>query len=445
MKKTLLFLTALLAAALACNAQTAREAIAANRDLAGGIYYVDDFSVREAAPAPRGYKPFYISHYGRHGARNHGSNEEFDKLLEVLKYAEAGDNLTPLGKDLLEQYSEAWPLLHLRGNDLTDLGWDQHRGIAGRMAADYPSVFKGKGRKVVAYSTVVPRCIMSMAAFCESLLEFNPRLDISTGASAAYMGELNPFTMYNPQVKPTDAGYDNKNAAWRTALNDFSKRTVDPAPLAARLLRDPSKLPAGVDAVHLMRYLYHVAATVQDGGFGGDYWKYFTLDEAYAKFQEFNLKMYLSKGPDTIIQGGRQWAFVNYFVQKLLDDAEADMAAGDVAARLRFGHDITIISALTLLDVDGWNKSARNFDDVADLWQHYRIPMASNLQFVFYRNGKGDVLVRVMLNERDIRFPIQSDLAPYYRWSDFKAFATGRIDHAKHIIATTKAPVKRKK
>ena len=79
MKRVLLTFAALLAAALASSAQTARQAIEANPDLAGGIYYVDDFSVRSAAPAPKGYKPFYISHYGRHGARNYGSNAEFDR------------------------------------------------------------------------------------------------------------------------------------------------------------------------------------------------------------------------------------------------------------------------------------------------------------------------------------------------------------------------------
>lgn len=445
MKRVLLTFAALLAAALASSAQTARQAIEANPDLAGGIYYVDDFSVRSAAPAPKGYKPFYISHYGRHGARNYGSNAEFDRIMEILKDAEAKDNLTDLGKDLLAQYSEAWPLLHFRANDLTDLGWQQHRDIAGRMVGACPRVFKGKGRKVLASATVIPRCMMSMAAFCERLQEFNPGLEISTVASEACMGELNPFTGHNPQVRPTDAGYDNKYAAWWPALNEYSARVIKADAFAARLLRDPSLLPKGVNPVRFMRYIFHIAATAKDGGFEGDYWKYFTMDEIYSKFLESNLKMYLSKGPDSLVQGGRQWAFANYFMEKVLDEAEADMAAGDVAARLRFGHDITIISTLKLLDVNGWNKSAGSFDGVPDVWQFYNMPMASNLQFVFYRNRKGDVLVRAMLNERDLVFPVKSDFSPYYRWDDFRDFALGRIDYAKHIIATTKAPSRHKR
>ena len=444
MKKAIL-LTALAMLWAAAHAQPARDAIEANRELAGGIYYVDDFSYRPQAPAPKGYKPVYISHYGRHGARYFDSNAEFTALHNLLEDAAAKDNLTPLGRDLYEQYSKAWPLIRMRAGDLTDVGWNQHRGIADRMVKSFPRLFKGRKARVAASSTVAPRCIMSMAAFCERLQEFNPSMEISTVSSAACMGELNPFTAYNPQIRPTDEGYANKYAAWWPALKAYSAKEVDPKPFAARFFRDPSLMLKGENASKFLRYVYHIAATRQCGGFEGDFWKYLTLDEAYAKFREFNLKMYLSKGPDTLVQGGRQWAFVNYFVENLVNDTDADLASGDIAARLRFGHDITIISTLKLLDVEGWNVSARSFDEVADMWQHYRIPMASNLQFIFYRNGQGEMLVRAMLNERDLRFPIASDTAPYYRWEDFRAFALERIGYAKHIIATTKAPSKKKK
>ena len=67
-----------------------------------------------------------------------------------------------------------------RGGDLSPLGRRQHRAIASRMIANYPEVFADNA-SITARSTLVPRCILSMASFCESLKEKNPRLTIAWG------------------------------------------------------------------------------------------------------------------------------------------------------------------------------------------------------------------------------------------------------------------------
>ena len=50
--------------------------------------------------------------------------------------------------------------------------------------------------------------------------------------------------------------------------------------------------------------------------------------------------------------------------------------------------------------------------------------MGCNVQFIFYRNKKGDTLVKLLLNEEEIALPKQIDdsLAPYYRWEDVNKF-----------------------
>ena len=60
----------------------------------------------------------------------------------------------------------------------------------------------------------------------------------------------------------------------------------------------------------------------------------------------------------------------------------------------------------------------------AKYWfQNYQIPMAATLLFVFYKNKKGDILFKVVLNENEASLP---ELTPvqghYYRWSDFRAW-----------------------
>ena len=49
--------------------------------------------------------------------------------------------------------------------------------------------------------------------------------------------------------------------------------------------------------------------------------------------------------------------------------------------------------------------------------------MAANIQLVFYRKkASDDVLVKFLYNEREVRIPVESDLAPYYRWNDVRDF-----------------------
>ena len=130
--------------------------------------------------------------------------------------------------------------------------------------------------------------------------------------------------------------------------------------------------------------------------------------------------------------------------ESLLNDitacAEKDIAAGQPAVRLRFGHDGCIMALLTLMQIDGWTTPVTDPFQIKDVWQIYRIPMASNMQFIFYRNDKkpDDILLRVLLNEEEIRLPLPDDLAPYYRWNDFRPYAYKLIKEARLKLEATK-------
>lgn len=78
-------------------AQTAREQIAAMPERAGGIYHSYEYLPGPAVPAPKGYVPFYISHYGRHGSRWHTSEKIYAEPLGILRKADSAGVLTPKG------------------------------------------------------------------------------------------------------------------------------------------------------------------------------------------------------------------------------------------------------------------------------------------------------------------------------------------------------------
>ena len=63
---------------------------------------------RNAAP-PKGYKPVYISHYGRHGARFYYIQEGYDQLKAFFVDALAAGVLTEKGEALAQKYLVAYP------------------------------------------------------------------------------------------------------------------------------------------------------------------------------------------------------------------------------------------------------------------------------------------------------------------------------------------------
>ena len=85
-----------------------------------------------------------------------------------------------------------------------------------------------------------------------------------------------------------------------------------------------------------------------------------------------------------------------------------------------------------LLDLNGYGKQISDLEQLDKQgWCDYKIfPMASNLQFVFYRKSLADkdVLFKILLNENETTLPIKTDKAPYYHWNDFKAFYLKKLN-----------------
>ena len=49
--------------------------------------------------------------------------------------------------------------------------------------------------------------------------------------------------------------------------------------------------------------------------------------------------------------------------------------------------------------------------------------MACNIKWVFYHKKKSkDLLVKVLLNEREMSLPVATMQAPYYRWEDVRKY-----------------------
>ena len=63
---------------------TARSQSVLTPEQAGSIYYAYPAPTSVHTPAPAGYEPFYISHYGRHGSCWMTADERYTEVICVF-------------------------------------------------------------------------------------------------------------------------------------------------------------------------------------------------------------------------------------------------------------------------------------------------------------------------------------------------------------------------
>ena len=132
MKRIGLALLGLLVLGWTAGAQTSREELLSHMELTAGNYANYPLPTGHLTPAPAGYEPFYISHYGRHGARYMTSDKTYRRLRQQLDTARTLDLLTDYGKDVRRRIKIAAADAEGRAGELTTLGARQHKAIARR-------------------------------------------------------------------------------------------------------------------------------------------------------------------------------------------------------------------------------------------------------------------------------------------------------------------------
>ena len=172
-------------------ALSAFEKIRQNRNFSASNYCIyPDSTLPALTPAPQGKKPFYISHYGRHGSRYLSNRKGYDIPYRMLCKTDSLGLLTPIGKDVERELRYIINDSEGSWGDLTGLGKRQHRQIACRMVERFPEVFTGDAY-VDARSTTVNRCVLSMGAAIQQLVALNPDLDVTMRASKQDMWYMN--------------------------------------------------------------------------------------------------------------------------------------------------------------------------------------------------------------------------------------------------------------
>jgi hypothetical protein len=410
---------------------SAKDEIAANRYLAGSNYLDYDRQLTDKAltPAPKGYEPYYMSHYGRHGSRWLISERDYTMPIAALKSALEAGKLTPLGEETLKKLEAFHPTTINRLGDLTTVGERQHHGIGLRMTQHFPEIFKSPGVKIDARSTVVVRCILSMIAECEELAAANPTAQIHNDVSESLQYYLNqPWEgIVKEQGKTGDKEY-----------REAQEKYTHPERLMQSLFNDQQWVYRNVMAGDLMRRLFEVAVNMQSHDTDIELLSLFTDDEVYDQWRIRNVGWYLDYGSWPGADCKMPFSQLN-LLKNIIETADT---VTQTQATLRFGHEVCVMPLACLLELDNCGMAIENLDELDTYWRNYRIfPMGCNVQLIFYRpkvkKGKAanastpttgsDILVKALLNEREAYLPIDTNNWPYYKWQDLRKYYLDKI------------------
>lgn len=443
--------------------------------------------------APAGYKPFYISHYGRHGSRYHYSTDDYNYLFETLAKADSSKALSVSGKYVMLSAKILADKAANRAGDLTQKGVMQHEGIAIRMAKNFPDVFKARNAKVTevnakgkqvtknvklpphidAVASTSGRCIVSMGAFVGGLKSQVPTADIRMESGKSLMESINNFNFDMTKSYGDIPEYKaESDKLWKEVSTDNFTRT---------LFTDTAYVKKNIDISRLYNKMFEIAGSIQGMEDDNDliiFDRLFSKEEKIKRWKAQNAWWYSILGTcpltGNIGVNTAKPILGNILeeAEKAIADAENDVGGktpANTVATLRFGHDTGLMPLASLMQLSVANAKVSDLGKLHEQWTDFRIiPMAGNLQMVFYRkpgnpkgNANSDILVKFLYNEREVTAPIpcggndnteaapvkpgmaltaqgpaatgvllpakeakkvKCPAAPYYRWEDVKSF-----------------------
>lgn len=401
----------------AVSAQSLDTDFRINPERAAGVYHSYEFVPIADTPAPKGFKPFYVSHYGRHGSR-HQIGSSGTLAYEAWAAAEKAGLLTEAGERMMKDIRRVYEEHVGMDGELTRRGGLEHQQIASRMFNRFPQAFKDRRRTAVhCQASIIPRCLVSMAYFTTGLKDASPRLQFDFITGQKYL-DLLARDYYDTE------SYRERQSAIRDSI---LLATVHPDHfIDTYFKKDPSRGEVLPNPHKLLWYTFLYVSICQDLREeldGLDMFHWLTPQEILEMGIYSNDRTYSSFGNSLEFGDHITWA-AKWLVEDFIERADKALEKGsDTAADLRFGHDSGILPLAGLLGLEGigdrWSIGQAHLH--YPVWQN--IPMGSNLQMVFYRNRKDDILVKILYNEKETAIPaVPAFEGPYYKWQDLRAY-----------------------
>ena len=398
-------------------AQETEKALAENPMRAGCTYHSYEAPADVVTtPAPKGYKPVYISHYGRHGSRYHSAFMIGQNYPRELIYADSLGLLTDTGKVILEELLTVYRVHEGMLGELSQKGFKEHQGIAERMYSSFPEIWKNR-KSVYCISSNYSRCVLSMGAFTGRLQALDPKISVSAVTGKKYFGIVAKEVEYHKEAV-------EEVAQWEKVERE---KRFDPSRLSALLFKE---VPKDLDVQQAIKsiHIYGCITESLEYELGGyiNIFRWFTPEELHTLWSIYS-DVWYGEQCDSEEYGKYVLASSDAILAHIVKNADEALAKdSDVAANLRFGHDNGLMPLVFALGLEGTSRIP--YAGAHKSYPDFRYNCkASNVQMVFYRNAKNDVLVKVLYNEKETSLKDLSPVTgPYYKWTDVRSYLINR-------------------
>ena len=390
-----------------------KDMIRRDRGTAGGEYYHYIYTPSTLSAPPKGYKPFYISHYGRHGSRYHSSSHYMDKAVAPLLKADSLHLLNNKGQALLKDLQDLIRIHQGRFGMLSELGINEQQDIARRMYHNFPEVFNGKRHDIVCSSSLFPRCLASMSNFMSALQQ-----NTSGIIGRMYCSDEIQKSIA-PQIDLTEVF--KKEAVMEDSIR---KALCPPDAIFQRLFTIPQKgWELTGDPYAWMKNLVNAGSIVYNLDNAPDIFKYFSLSELEALWVARNARFHYCFAMSKESPESTRDFCINA-LKRIVQDADTALCQpSPIAAHFRFGHDTVVLPLGAYIGIEGLDArcSSRQAENLFNCTES--VCMATNIQFIFYRNRKNDILVKCLYNEQERCIPaIKAWKGCYYKWTDLRNY-----------------------
>lgn len=432
MKIKTLSIVAALAASLFVSANAKTEStLKVDRYQAGNQQYaypITDENAPALTPAPAGYKPVHIESYTRHGSRWLIGKTVYTGPVATLQRADSLGQLTEDGKKLLQKLIPIAKASKGRDGELTPLGHRQHRGIARRIMKNFPELFTDS-TKIDAKSTVIIRCILSMANEIAEMQMAYPNMDVHIDATRLYQD-----TLAGNGLDTVAKRLYNENRRLAYDLRD--KIDGQHPAFINRIFKDAKFATDSLDAEDLYEQVFDIAVNAQSHDNLYDLYEYFTDEDLRNGWEWRNAKWYVRDG-NSALTGYRTPYMQAPLLRNIINSVDTIYGADHPILTMRFGHDSIVVPLAVLMDLGWCTYDTSDLTTLAENWQDFNItPMAANIQMIFYGPENepatlDNMLVKIMLNEHEmpINAPIKAVSGPYYRWKDLRQHYLNKINN----------------
>lgn len=380
---------------------------------------------------PLDYKPVFLNHLGRHGARNLTKDPAKSKAWELLFKADAAKALSPRGQQLKATLIQLQKVEIKHLESISEIGKQELGEIAARAYRAAPLFFAPKQTVLVSTSSK-ERTKQSAMAFLEGVSKLTQGKIAGIKWKEHDDVNLRFFDLSKPYLAFKASG------PWHSSYNQLAGAVKQEA-LAVRFFQtffqaDYAKRISAKDKISFADDLYGfysivpaIRQEILKAGFSDkelQFNRFFKTEELAVLSQLNDADNFLKKGPGTD-NNGIQVRIAAPLLADFIKTTDDFIQSKPYPAVLRFAHAETVAPFAAILNVEGASTATKNILSFDQLWKAKNIiPFSANIQMILYKNEyNNSYLVKFLLNEKETKIKgLGTKIAPYYLYKDVRAF-----------------------